>query len=199
MILAFPARALGPGPGVGSDMVASQLADSDQQTNIRVIAPSRRRLHAGDLFAVRPADLGYLFGRVINVDTRIGGFPGDVILAYIYRPLFDGLDPPGPGALGPHELLIPPFGINRLPWSRGYFFTVAHRPLAPGDVLPRHVFHRTTPIRDDYLDEHGVAVVDPRPPIGEWGLNSYRTIDDDISLALGLPLAPGSDRIVPGK
>lgn len=138
---------------------------------------------------MRPAELGYLFGRVINTDTRIGGFPGDVVLAYIFNPLFPRMELTNFAQLTPSNLLIPPFGINTLPWSRGYFHTVDSRPLLAGDVLAEHVFLESRRTGDFYFDEHGVEV-GPSDNAGVWGLRSFRTIDDEISRALGLPLAP---------
>jgi hypothetical protein len=171
------------------------MATHSPPTNLQVIAPSRAKLRAGDLFVVQPANLGYLFGLVVDTDTRLGGFPGGVILAYIFAPLFATMDPPPPGEISPRRLLIPPFGINRLPWSRGYFHTVEHRALASGDVRPIHVFRDNFGGQDRYVDVDGIEVAKPDMPVGTFGLRSYRTVDDDISRVLGIPLAPADDRL----
>lgn len=169
------------------------MAVKPVRTNIRIIGPSRLHPRAGDLFAIRPDELGYLFGRIVDPDTKIGGFrDGGVILIYIYEPVFDTMDPPPAGVLSRHQLLIRPLGINRLPWSRGYFHTVERRPLAPDDVLPRHVFHDTIGRSDRYVDEHG-NLVESAESAGSWGLHSFRTVDDEISRALGLPPVPFDD------
>lgn len=169
------------------------MAVNPVRTNIRIISPSRSRPRAGDLFAIRPGELGYLFGRIIDPDTKIGGFRhGGVILIYIYKPVFETMDPPPAGALSRDQLLIPPLGINRLPWSRGYFHTIERRPLAPDDVLRRHVFHDTIGGMDRYVDEDG-NLVGSAESAGVWGLNSFRTVDDEISRALGLALVLDDD------
>jgi len=77
---------------------------------------------------------------------------------------------------------------NRLPWSKGYFEFVENRSLGPTDVLPQHCFKDD--VRWGYRDERGDRLERPVEPGGEWGLHSYRTIDDEISKALGIPLAP---------
>ena len=43
---------------------------------------------------------------------------------------------------------------------------------------------------NQYFDEYSNKLAKPSSPIGDWGLDSYRTIDDAISEALGIPLAP---------
>jgi hypothetical protein len=169
------------------------MATRNVRTNIRIIAPSRARLRAGDVFAIRPDELGYLFGQVIDPDTPRFGFPKPVIQTYIYAPLFATIEVPPRETLRPDALLIPPFGINRLPWSRGYFHVVGHWPLTAGDVLPGHVFVRTLLGKRIYLDEHGHPVSDPGRPVASWGLSSYRTVDDDISDALGIPRVPDDE------
>lgn len=165
------------------------MASSRPPTNLRLIRPSRARLRPGDVFAAMPGDLGYLFGRVVDTNTRIGGFPGGVILTYMYRPLLPSMDPPHDSVLDPHDLLIPPFGINRLPWSRGYFHVIDHRPLRQEDVLATHVFHDTVHRPSRYVDVHGRVVPKPNHAVAEFALQSYRTIDDIISRIVGLPLA----------
>jgi Immunity protein 26 len=169
------------------------MATKGVLTNIRIIAPSRARPKAGDLFAIRPDELGYLFGRVIDPDTPRFGFPKPVILTYLYAPLFPTMEVPPRAALRPDALLIPPFGINRLPWSRGYFHVVDHWPLTDTDVLPRHIFMSTLFGKHVFLDEDGHPVTDPGYPVGPWALRSYRTVDDDISEALGIPQVPDDD------
>jgi hypothetical protein len=68
-----------------------------------------------------------------------------------------------------------------------YFEFVENRPLTPMDRLPKHSFKDT---RDWYFDEHGNRLPGPVEPVGQWGLHSCRTIDDELSKALGIPLAP---------
>ena len=96
-------------------------------------------------------------------------------------------DVPERSALSAGELLVSPMMTNRLPWSKGYFETVAHWPIEPGDVLEQHCFQRWD---GRYLDEWGNDLSGPVEPVGDYGLHSFRTIDDEISDALGFERAP---------
>lgn len=151
--------------------------------------PSRKKLVEGDVFAPHFPTRGYVFGRVIGVDlTRERAPMPGANLVYVY----DGAHPdcePDIESLSPTRLLVPPMFINRLPWSRGYFVTVASRPLQADDLLPAHYFWSAA--RGRYVDEAG-SVLDFQPPapVGEWGLHSFRTFDDAVSEALGVPPVP---------
>src|SRR5262245_18287750 len=157
---------------------------SSVKTNLRILKPSRSRPHTGDVFVLRPRSLPYLFGRIIRIDARIGSIVG--ILACIYKVVSPRRVPVPP--LRRDELLIPPLIINRLPWSQGYFETVERLVLTPWDVLPVHCFQDF--FTKNYFDEYGLILSAAVPPVGSYGLNSFRTIDDDISDALGIPRVP---------
>jgi hypothetical protein len=132
---------------------------------------------------MRPGRRGYLFGRVIRTDANAGGFPNSNLI-YIYSP--ESKTPEPIPELLPRHLLLPPMMTNNLPWVRGYFKFVCHRPLAKGDLLPRHSFQDE---RGWLFNESGARQRRASSPIGEWALHSFRTIDDEISQALGLQLA----------
>ena len=157
--------------------------------NMRVLKKSRVAPVAGDIFALQLELLPdrFFFGRVARVGATVGGFDYDpkTILIYLYRtsaPSKDAIP-----ALTPSDLLVPPMATNRLPWSRGYFEGIGHRSLAPSDLLPRHVFYSLA--RKRLLDEFGREVAAAEGPVGDYALHSFRTIDDEISKALGLPLS----------
>ena len=84
------------------------------------------------------------------------------------------------------RLLFAPLVINRLPWSRGYFETIANLPLGEGQVLKQHCFEAN----GRYYDEKDRELPGPTAPCGLRGLESFRTVDDSVSQALGIPLAP---------
>ncbi len=67
------------------------------------------------------------------------------------------------------------------------FETVGNVPLGDGDVLDQHCFLRWN---GDYYDEYSNKLPGPVEPVGDFGLHSFRTIDDEISGALGFDLAP---------
>ena len=79
---------------------------------------------------------------------------------------------------------------NNLPWTRGYFEVLENQPLGPMDRLPQHSFRD---IRGWYFDERGKRLSGPVDPVGQWALQSYRTLDDEISKALRIPLAPSDE------
>ena len=146
-------------------------------------------MRAGDLFVMLPPDDLYLFGRVISTDAEIGPMKR-VLLLYIYAHRSQILAPPPSEQLSPRELLIPPQLTNRLGWSRGCFLTVDNRPVQPEDRLVPTPFRN--PLTRRYVDEYGHDIPPPGETalIGRHALGSYRSIDDKISRALGVPLAP---------
>lgn len=155
---------------------------ADIRTNLEVLRPSRKRPLPGDVFALRIMGR-FLHGRVISNEARAGWFDGS-ILSYVFRTQSESMDLPDREVLRTDNLLLPPLMTNRLPWSRGYLQTVGHLAIAPGDVLPRHCFRDTS---GAYYDEFGNQLETVIEPCGDWGLGSYRTLDDDVSDALGIP------------
>jgi hypothetical protein len=156
--------------------------------NLRILRPSRKRLAAGDVFVVLPPDNRYLFGRVISTTAQWGAGPSVTAnLIYVFKARSDTKSLPDKSELQADRLLFAPAVINRLPWSRGYFQVLANLPLGDGEVLNQHCFRSD---RDRYFDELGRRLEHRTEPCGLWGLGSYRTIDDEISRALGIPLAP---------
>lgn len=85
------------------------------------------------------------------------------------------------------NLLVPPMATNQIPWSKGYFEHLENRPLKDREILGQHYFKSHA--RGKVFDEYGCEVLNPCGPVGEFGLQSYRTIDDKISEALEYPLS----------
>ena len=179
--------ASGPVAGEGRETQADGV--EDPPVNLVQLGRSRRRLVPGDVFVVKPTGHDYLFGRVIRTDAAMFG-EGNILLYFYDAWSVDRSTIP---ALDHRKLLIPPVITNRLAWSRGYFSHVENRPLLDDDVLPVHCFVSHS-YRDGprYFDEFRRQLPNPVPPVGDAGLHSYRTIDDAISSALGIPLAPES-------
>lgn len=152
--------------------------------NLAVLKKTRRAPEVGDIFVMQPPDGQYLFGRVVDTNANPLGV-GGAILVYVYR-VRSATKAPAPELLR-GQLLVPPMMTNKQPWTKGFFEHVENRPLSPMDRLPRHCFKDS---RGWYFDETRSRLPGPVEPVGQWGLHSYRTIDDEISKALGIPLAP---------
>lgn len=76
----------------------------------------------------------------------------------------------------------------RMPWTKGYFKTVEHEALTHDVLLPQHCFWDAARAR--YVDERGNPLPHESQPCGDWGLSSYRWLDDHVSDALGIPRVP---------
>jgi hypothetical protein len=172
---------------LGQSVAARQRAVTMAvETNLRALKPSRKKPKAGDVFVMQTPDDDYLFGRVITAEAAVGPMTG-CILFYVFRTRSAVKKLPDRAELAPSRLLLPPLMTNRLPWSRGYFETVGQLPLEPGDVLKQHCFRRSS---GQYYDEANHELPGPVEPVGDWALHSYRTIDDQVSDALGFPRVP---------
>lgn len=163
---------------------------TESVTNLRVLKPSRKKPRPGDVFALQVADEGFLFGRVISTDAKwtLAQGAGPAVLIYIFRERSREKAVPDRAVMRPEHLLVSPIMTNQLPWSRGYFETLANTSLTADDVLPQHCFLSAS--RGRYYDERGVELPGPSGPVGDHGLHSFRTIDDQVSDALGVPRAP---------
>lgn len=154
--------------------------------NLECLRKSRKPPREGDLFLMKIQGR-FLAGRVISTDANPLGV-GNGILIYIFSGTVSwGEELP---QLGPNDLLVPPIITNRQPWIRGYFETRENKPVAQEERLPVHCFRDS---RGLYFNEHGERMDSAREPVGQWGLHSYRTIDDEVSAALGIPLHEDDD------
>jgi Immunity protein 26 len=156
------------------------------EPNLRALKSTRKAPRPGDLFRLSPQNGRYLFGRVISTDAVAGPMTG-LNLIYIYRPERTDEEPPSFDELTVEDLLVPPIMTNRLPWTRGFFETIDHRDLLERDRLPVHTFRDS---RGWFFDDHGNSLDRPVGPVGDRGVHSFRTIDDLVSDALGIPRAP---------
>ena len=162
-------------------------AEQSRAVNLLFLRRSRKKPEVGDVFVMRLKDGRNLPGRVVLADLPRGAAPmPGAYLVYVYRP-----SPPERrfdfAQMTPDELLIAPQFINRLGWARGYYETVANRPLAPEDLLPVHCFWDVT--RRSFCDETGRILAARSEPCGTWTLGNYLLVDDLVSDALGIPRA----------
>lgn len=157
----------------------------DEKLNLEILNKSKKKKKPGDVFVLKPKGHDYYFGRIISV-TADCGFGEGAILIYIYN--LTSKEKYKIPNLNRDNLLIPPNFINALPWSKGYFETIESRELKRDDVLKTHCFKHLS--SEKFYNEVGKLLKKKVTPIGFYGLSSYRTIDDDISEKLGIPLAP---------
>jgi len=160
-------------------------------TNMQFIRRSSKKPVPGDVFAMLYPDGQYLFGRVIRVDLPEGKAPmTGANLLYIYNVRSDSKDV-DLSLLRPEALLIPPVFTNRMLWSKGFAETIASPGLQPDDELAQYCFRDFSyQLYERYFDEEGNEISGRREPCGVYALDSYRTLDDSISEALGIPLIP---------
>jgi hypothetical protein len=157
---------------------------------MRILKPSRKKPVVGDVFAIQLPDEKFLFGRLVSTEAQwaLGEGVKPALLIYIYRVRSATKVLPERSVLGPENLLVSPIMTNRLPWSRGYFETIGNLPPEPGELLEQHCF--LSSVRGEYFDDKGNELPGAVEPVGDWGLHSFRTIDDQISDALGFARVP---------
>ena len=166
--------------------------------NMEFLGKSRKKVRPGDIFAFKLKPLNkWYFGRVIRTDASVATAMPIETLVYIYNVSSDSKD--NIPELDKKNLLIPPSLINNRGWLDGYFTTVDNKELTSEDVLERHCFRdgglpivfegRQYPVIR-YYDEDRNEIKDPDQPCGRMGIGNHRTLDDDISEALGIPPAP---------
>jgi hypothetical protein len=163
------------------------------RTNLRTIKKTYASPERGDIFVMQLPRESYLFGRVVLADVprERAPMPG-AHLIYVYDQEYPTPQPQS-AQLRPGRLLIPPVWTNSLAWRKGYFFTVDRWPVGPFDLLRQHCFFKVPIIPSasgKFVDETGAELPQRSEPCGDWGLVSYRWIDDRISDAIGIPRVP---------
>jgi len=153
---------------------------------MKVLKKSRKRIKLGDIFRFQILENKFYWGRVVSLNASVGGFE-DCILLYIYNVETNKSDEI-PETLTVNNLLLGPIATNRLGWSRGYFETIDNRELKQDDLLPVHCFFDI--LYKKYFDVSGNTIDKPIEPYGDYGLDSYTSIDDKVSEALGIEFAP---------
>jgi len=177
--------------------MAKRQSSIEPEPNLEKLTSVRQEVREGDIFVIRPKGRDFYFGRIIKIGTKVGLLRDDDVrdydrLIYIYN-VHSGSKLPVP-ELRVTNLLIRPLVINNTGWSRGYFEIVEHRNIESQDVPPVYCFEDSP---GEYLDEMGRPLPERVEPCGYWGMGSFRTVDAEVSDALGIPPAP--DWINPGR
>jgi hypothetical protein len=153
--------------------------------NMEYLKRSTKKPQPGDIFVFKNKHAGYMFGMVVTDKAKGGGFD-DTILVYIYNNVQKNRDPMP--ELKPENLIIPPIHINQLGWTDGFFITIGNKEIKKEDLLSQNCFYSYTTKK--YYDEYGNLLKKRYDPCGVYGLANHRHIDDQVSKALGVPLAP---------
>lgn len=160
--------------------------------NLAHLGKSHHAPMPGDWFLYKVVGHGYRYGRVIELDTRIGAMVNDPhtklglpVLVYLYAPQHDSIDSDRIPAMRASDLLTPPLGVFQRLWSEGYFQHANNAPLSKSDRLTRHCFHDS--LTNRYVDQYGKQLSRKSEPCGTYVACFEGGVSDEVSLALGLP------------
>lgn len=153
--------------------------------NMKVLKKSRKAPEVGDVFVLQILPGVYHWGKLISKSANIGGFT-NCNLIYIYD--VKTTDTKKIPDLDKNNLLVPPIATNDLPWKKGYFQTISNTSLEEDDTFSTHCFEDLAFKR--FMDENGNRLESRVEPCGIYALSSYASIDDHLSKALDIPLAP---------
>ncbi|WP_137223009.1 Imm26 family immunity protein [Shewanella sp. MEBiC00475] len=157
-------------------------------TNVIHQVAYKKRLKVGDVFRLEYPDNKFIFGRVMTLDSEVGGFP-DCIKIHIYNIISEQSELPKD--LIQSSLLVAPVFVNKLGFSRGYMPVIGNIPVESSQNIDGACYLSVFP-KCCHVDEAGNQVEENELE-GVWGLGNYRTMDDSISKALGIPEAPDDD------
>jgi Immunity protein 26 len=167
----------------------NERVKAEPPINLRRLRRRGRRPVAGDLFTVRLPDGDHLFGRVVDGPSERGAAPmAGSYLIYVYKHRSTKARP-DLGRLKPDALLIPPVFVNHRGWTKGYFKVVGHEPIRDEDLVPTACFQDR--LKGCYRNPTGTRIQERAEPCGIWATGNHRTLDNDISHALGLEPAQG--------
>ncbi len=150
--------------------------------NLKVLEKSRKVPSIGDIFVWTMDTHNYYFGRVIKTDAIAGGFPNSLVLYFYNNAVSDYTHIP---ELRKEELLVPPLMTNRQGWLKGFFKTIANKPLREKDQFIPNIFEDV--LFQCYKDEYGNKIEKKENrEYGLYGLGGIAGIDILLSHALGL-------------
>ncbi|MBQ4859243.1 MULTISPECIES: Imm26 family immunity protein [unclassified Pseudoalteromonas] len=158
------------------------------ETNVVRQTAYKKRLKVGDVFRLEYPEKKYIFGRIMTLDSEVGGFP-DCIKIHIYNVISEQIEIPK--NLIQEPLLVAPVFINKLGFSRGYMPVIGNIAVEPNQNDDGACYLKVFP-SCCHVDEAGNEIEENELE-GVWGLGNYRTMDDSISKALGIPEAPDED------
>ena len=151
------------------------------ETNMEVQKPYRKKLREGDIFRLKYPDDRYVFGQIVSLTAKAGGFE-NCIKVYVFDAVFN--EPEKVIDLTSNELMFAPLFINRLGFSRGYMPIVDNKPVV--QTSTKYCYF-DVPFKK-YLDAEGDEISNAKGVVGTWGLSNYLVLDDLVSEILGIPV-----------
>lgn len=134
--------------------------------------PYKKKVQIGDVFG-----LGFpqaiIFGQVVAQNVPFAGFDRCQHKVVVFRGLYQRRSE-WPLALE-QPLLVPPYYLNNLGFSRGYMPVLGNAP-APTLQAERYCYRD---VRKGFVDERGAAC-EERPLIGEYGFGNYLTLMEHV-------------------
>jgi hypothetical protein len=148
--------------------------------NMILMEPYKKKLNVGDIFVIKYSN-SYFFGRVGDIYN-----PGkhQLYVVYVYNNSSSSINiiP----ELDKNFLLVKPCIINRLGFSRGYLKVVDNLPIDDKNGFP--ILSYTD--GRYYYNSLNYKIRKPQGFIVKLSFGNYRTLDDEISNKIGIPLAP---------
>ncbi|MDP5138728.1 Imm26 family immunity protein [Rheinheimera baltica] len=151
------------------------------ETNMEIQKPYRKKLKEGDIFRLKYPDDRYVFGQIVSLTAKTGGFE-NCIKVYVFDAVFS--EPEKVIDLTSNELMFAPLFINRLGFSRGYMPIVDNKPVV--QTSTKYCYF-DVPFKK-YLNAEGDEISNAKGAVGTWGLSNYLVLDDLVSEKLGIPV-----------
>jgi hypothetical protein len=138
----------------------------------------------GDIFVVKPKQKDFYYGRVIQAHVTMHAWDG--VLVYIYNATSKSKQTIP--EMKKDLLLIPPLILDAGCWGLGLVECIGNRILSKQEILDKHCFWDV--VFGRYVDLEGNQLPQKTEPCGVYGLTPPRGLDNEISRALRMPLAP---------
>ncbi len=155
------------------------------ETNMEVQKAFRKKLKTGDIFRLKYPDDRYVFGQIVSLTGKAGGFE-NCIKVYVFDAVFS--EPDKVIDLTSNELMLAPLFINRLGFSRGYMPVVDNKPVV--QISTKYCYFDV--LFKKYLNADGDEIPNAKGLVGIWGLSNYLVLDELVSEKLGIPIIEAS-------
>lgn len=135
--------------------------------------PYKKKVRLGDVFALQ-FEQGFVFGQVVAQNVPFAGFDSCQHKVAIFKGVFESTSEWRQALQSP--LLIAPYYINNLGFSRGYMPVVGND--QPVKLKPELYCYQDW--RKGLVDEAGSSCA-RRPLVGEYGFGNYLTLAEFVA------------------